>query len=58
MPTRQRRGYQMPPDKFVKELQKRNGVPEIYEQLQSEKVIDFLVQNAKIEEVEPASKPE
>lgn len=48
--------YQMPPDKFVKELQKRNGVPEIYEQLQSEKVIDFLVQNAKIEEVEPEKK--
>ncbi len=44
--------YQMPPDKFIKELQKRNGVPEIYEQIQSEKVIDFLVQNAKIEEVE------
>ena len=43
--------YQMSPDKFVKELQKRNGVPEIYEQLQSEKVIDFLVQNAKVEEV-------
>lgn len=48
--------YQMPPDKFIKELQKRNGVPEIYEQLQSEKVIDFLVQNAKIEEVEPEKK--
>ncbi|MEO7299662.1 MAG: trigger factor [Verrucomicrobiota bacterium] len=48
--------YQMPPDKFVKELQKRNGVNEIYEQLQSEKVIDFLVQNAKVEEVEPEQK--
>ncbi|MEO5803113.1 MAG: trigger factor [Verrucomicrobiota bacterium] len=48
--------YQMPPDKFVKELQKRNGVPEIVEQLQSEKVIDFLVQNAKVEEVEPEQK--
>jgi trigger factor len=48
--------YQMPADKFVKELQKRNGVQEIVEQLQSEKVIDFLVQNAKIEEVEPERK--
>ena len=46
--------YQMPPEKFVKELQKRNGIPEIYEQLQTEKVIDFLVQNAKIEESAPA----
>jgi trigger factor len=49
--------YQMAPDKFVKELQKRNGISEIHEQLQSEKVIDFLVQNAKIEEVEPAAQP-
>lgn len=49
--------YQMPPDKFVKELQKRNGVPEIVEQLQSEKVIDFLVQNAKIEEIAPEQQP-
>ncbi|MEO6182287.1 MAG: trigger factor [Verrucomicrobiota bacterium] len=48
--------YQMPPEKFVKELQKRNGVPEIYEQLQTEKVIDFLVQNANIEEVAPEQK--
>lgn len=46
--------YQMPPEKFVKELQKRNGIPEIYEQLQTEKVIDFLVQNAKIEDGAPA----
>jgi hypothetical protein len=46
----------MPPDKFIKELQKRNGVPEIYEQLQGEKVIDFLVQNAKVEEVAPEKK--
>lgn len=45
--------YQMPPEKFVKELQKRNGIPEIYEQLQTEKVIDFLVQNAKIEDGAP-----
>ncbi len=49
--------YQMSPDKFIKELQKRNGIPEIYEQLQSEKVIDLLVQNAKVEDVEPEAKP-
>ncbi len=46
--------YQMAPDKFAKELEKRNGVQEIWEQLLNEKVIDFVQQNAKIEDVEPA----
>ena len=46
--------YQMAPDKFAKELEKRNGVQEIWEQLLNEKVIDFLQQNAKIEDVEAA----
>ncbi|MBC8095646.1 MAG: trigger factor, partial [Akkermansiaceae bacterium] len=48
--------YQIPADKFVKDLQKRNGVVEIYDQLVNEKVVDFLQQNAKFEEV-PASAP-
>jgi trigger factor len=43
--------YQIPPEKFIKDLQKRNGVVEIYDQLASEKTIEFLQQNAKIEEV-------
>lgn len=43
--------YQIPPEKFVKDLQKRNGFGEIYEQLMSEKVVNFLEQNAAIEEV-------
>ena len=46
--------YQMAPDKFAKELEKRNGIQEIWSQLLNEKVIDFLQQNAKIEDVEPA----
>jgi trigger factor len=46
--------YQIPPDKFAKDLQKRNGLMEIYDQLMNEKVLDFLQQNAKIEDV-PAS---
>ncbi len=46
--------YQMAADKFAKELEKRNGVQEIWEQLLNEKVIDFLQQNAKIEDVEAA----
>lgn len=45
--------YQIPPDKFLKDLQKRNGLIEIYDQVMNEKVIDFLQQNAKIEDVAP-----
>jgi len=43
--------YQIPPEKFIKDLQKRNGLTEIYEQVVHEKVHDFLQMNAKIEEV-------
>jgi len=46
--------YQIPADKFAKDLQKRNGLIEIYDQIMNEKVIDFLQQNAKIEEVQAA----
>jgi trigger factor len=45
--------YQIPADKFLKDLQKRNGLIEIFDQLQNEKVLDLLQQNAKIEEVPP-----
>jgi len=47
--------YQMAPDKFLKELQKRNGVSEIYQQIIHEKVVNFLQENARIEDVEPAA---
>ena len=47
--------YQIPPEKFVKDLQKRNGLIEIYDQLMNEKVVAFLQQNAKIEEVPAGS---
>jgi trigger factor len=43
--------YQIPPDKFLKDLQKRNGLIEVYDQVMNEKVIDFLQENAKMEEV-------
>jgi trigger factor len=43
--------YQMPPEKFLKDLQKRNGIVEIYDQLAHEKVMEFIEQNAKIEDV-------
>jgi len=41
--------YQIPLDKFIKDLQKRNGVPELYDQISHEKVLAFLEANAKIE---------
>jgi trigger factor len=47
--------YQIPADKFLKDLQKRNGLIEVYDALMNEKVIDMLQQNAKIEEVPPGS---
>jgi trigger factor len=43
--------YQIPPDKFIKDLQKRNGVIEIYDQLAHEKVMEFLENNAAVETV-------
>ncbi|PWU09345.1 MAG: trigger factor [Verrucomicrobia bacterium] len=43
--------YQIPPQQFAKDLQKRNGLIEIFDQIMNEKVIDLLQQNAKLEEV-------
>lgn len=48
--------YEIPAEKFVKDLQKRNGFIEIYDQLAREKVFDFLEANAQIEEVPVAAK--
>ncbi len=47
--------YQIPPDKFLKDLQKRNGLIEIYDQIMNERVIEFLEKNAKTEEVPPGT---
>ncbi|HEU6447331.1 MAG TPA: trigger factor [Verrucomicrobiae bacterium] len=47
--------YQIPVDKFVKDLQKRNGVNELYDQIAHEKVLEFLENNAKIESVPAAA---
>jgi trigger factor len=46
---------QIPPEKFAKEIQKRNGIAEIYNQVAYEKALDFLEKNAKIEDVAPAA---
>jgi len=48
--------YQIAPDKFLKDLQKRNGLVEIYDQIAHEKVMEFLENNARIETV-PAAQP-
>jgi trigger factor len=47
--------YQIPPDQFIKDLQKRNGVNELYDQIAHEKVLEFLEINARIENVPAAS---
>jgi trigger factor len=47
--------YKIPADKFLKDLQKRNGLIEVFDQIMNEKVIDMLELNAKIEDVPPGS---
>ena len=46
--------YQIPPEKFIKDLQKRNGINELYDQIAHEKVLTFLENNARIEKVPAA----
>ena len=46
--------YKMTPEKLVKELEKRGGLEDVYRDLLGEKVVNLLVQNAKIEDVAPA----
>ena len=49
--------YQVEPKKFLQDLQKRNGLIEIYDQLANEKVIELLQKSAKIEEVPAGTLP-
>ena len=46
--------YQMPFEQFIKDLQKRNGVNELYEQVLHEKVLELLEKNAAITEGAPS----
>ena len=46
--------YQMPVDKFVRELEKRNGLNEVHEQLLIQKTVDFLADNAELTEAPAA----
>lgn len=47
--------YQIPADRLLKDLQKRNGLIEIYDQVMNEKVLDLLQKHAQIEEVPPGT---
>jgi len=49
--------YRIPAQKFLKDLQKRNGLIEIYDQVMNEKVLDLLQAEAKIEDVAPEQQP-
>ncbi len=49
--------YQIPLEKFLKDLQKRNGVPELYEQILHEKALDLLEKSAVIEDVPASGSP-
>ncbi len=49
--------YQIPLEKFLKDLQKRNGVPELYEQILHEKALDLLEKSAVIEDVPASASP-
>lgn len=46
---------QMAPQKFLQELEKRGGIAEVYQQIVHEKVLDFLHENARIEDVPAGS---
>ena len=45
--------YEIPAPKFLKDLQKRNGLIEVYDQIMNEKVLDLLQREAKVEDVPP-----
>ena len=45
--------YDIAPEQYIKDLQKRNGIVEIYDQVASNKTLDWLQENAKIEDVTP-----
>jgi trigger factor len=47
--------YQVPLEQFLKDLQKRDGVNELYEQVAHEKVLELVEKNAQIEEVPAAA---
>jgi trigger factor len=49
--------YQIPADKFAKDLQRRNGLIQVFDEIMNEKVIDFLLKHAKLEQTAPGANP-
>jgi trigger factor len=49
--------YQMKPEKMLRQLQERNGLDQIAEQIVTAKVLDFLELHAKVEDVLPTTTP-
>jgi len=49
--------YDIPPERFARDLKKRNGMIEIFDQIMNEKVLDLLQEKAQIEEVPVAAAP-
>ncbi len=47
--------YQIPLEQFLKDLQKRDGVNELYEQVAHEKVLELVEKSAQIEDVSAAA---
>lgn len=45
--------YNIPVEQFLADLKKRNGIVEIYDQVASDKTLNFLQENATIEDVAP-----
>ncbi len=49
---------QIPMEKLAKDLKERNGFIEIYDQIMTDKVMDFLERNAQLIEAPPGSTPD
>ena len=49
--------FQIPFEKFIKDLQQRNGLIEIYDQVMNEKVMELLEKNAQVQEAQPGATP-
>jgi trigger factor len=49
--------YRIPVEQFAKDLQKRNGLIEIYDQVMNEKVLNFVQEHARVMDAEPGAQP-
>jgi FKBP-type peptidyl-prolyl cis-trans isomerase (trigger factor) len=47
--------YQIKPEQMVKQLQERNGFAEVEEQIVTSKVLDYLEEHARFEEILPGT---